>query len=255
MYYDGNELYRYLVEQNLTDRYFWVSGNMWTLLYSDSDGQPLLLCFVSRADREEDLDQPATVEEIQAFRRFSLLANRSGLPLVSLRFVEGFERPCETFRFKVYRAGTAAERVSSEELLARLKELGLPLQDEAAEKRVNDKVSSSFHQWQRTHMGSRVIATDLDLIRFSEGEIDTLYELKRSYLALDEWNPFRTDRVNYLAGANLARMLGISYRVVYNVRHTKPEFYDDISQLKVYDMNQGWPGECLGQFAVEDYFN
>lgn len=255
MYYDGNELYRYLVEQRRTDRYFWVSGDMWTLLYSDSDGQPLLLCFVSRADREDELDDPATVEEARAFQWFRVLADRTGLPLISLRFAEEFEQPCRTFRFRAYRAGVAAERISSEELLNRLKKLGLPLQETAAGKKVNDRASSSFHLWQRAHMGSRVVATDLDLIRFCEGEVDTLYELKRSYLALDDWSPFRADRVNYLAGANLARMLGADYRVVYNVRYTKPEFYDDISQVKVYNMDQGWPGECLGLFAVEDYFN
>ena len=45
MYYQGNELYRYLLEQGLSDRYFWASGNMWTLLYSNRDGTPVMLCF------------------------------------------------------------------------------------------------------------------------------------------------------------------------------------------------------------------
>lgn len=254
MYYNGNELYRYLVEQKLTDRYFWVAGDMWMLLYSDSDGRPILLCFVCRVDCEEELDRPVTAEECRAFRRFRCLADQTGLPLISLRFAEESEHPCKTFRFKAYGEGVPSRRISSAELLKRLKELGLPLRAAEAEKPVNDKPSSSFHLWQRIHMGSRVTATDLDLLRFHGDKVETLYELKRSYKSLDEWEPYPEDRANYRAGACFAGMLGVNYRVVYNVRHTRPEYYDDISRLKVYDMDRGWPGKCLGQFAVEDYF-
>lgn len=254
MYYSGNELYRYLVEHDLTDRYFWVSGDMWSIMYSDVNGLPLLLCFVCRVDSDEELDRAVTREEAQVFSRLRCLADKTGLPLISLRFAETCEHPCETFRFKVYGEGAPSKRISSAELLNRLKELGLPVQAAVASKQVNDKASSAFHLWQRTHFGNRLIATDLDLIRFCGDAVDTLYELKRSHTKLDKWEPYPEDRFNYRAGAHFARLLGANYRVVYNVRHTRPEYFDDISHLKIYDMSQGWPGKCLGQFAVEDYF-
>ena len=255
MYYTGNELYRYLIEQHLTDRFFWVSEDMWALLYSDAAGQPLLLCFVSRVEYENELDEPAASEEIWAFRRFALLADQADLPLISLRFAAEPGRACRSFRFKQYHADRQACRISPGRLLEIFREFGLSLQGENADKPVNDQASSSFHLWQRAHMGKQVIAVDLDLVRFCGDRVDTLYELKRSRVPLQEWKPFENDRANYMAGAQLARRLGAEYRAVYNVRHTQPEFWDDISRLKVYDMGRGWPGEYLGQFNVEDYFN
>lgn len=254
MYYTGNEIYRYLIEQHLTDRFFWLAEDMWALLYSDAAGQPLLLCFVSRVKYESELDSPATAEEAQGFRRFALLAKQADLPLISLRFAAEPGRSCKSFRFRKYQGGQPACRVSPEQLLEILREFGLPMKGKSTEKPVNDQASSSFHMWQRAHMGKQVVAVDLDLVRFCGERVDTLYELKRSWLPLQDWAPFENDKSNYLAAAQLARRLGAEYHAVYNVRHTQPEYWDDISRLKVYDMGGGWPGKCLGQFNVEDYF-
>lgn len=254
MYYTGNEIYRYLIERHLTDCFFWLAEDMWALLYSDAAGKPLLLCFVSRVAYESELDSPATEEEAQAFRRFVLLAKQADLPLISLRFAAEPDRACKSFRFKKYQGGQPASRVSPDRLLEILRELGLPVRGENAGKPVNDQASSSFHMWQRAHMGKQVIAVDLDLVRFCGERVDTLYELKRSWVPLQDWAPFENDKSNYLAVARLAQRLGAEYHAVYNVRHTEPEYWDDISRLKVYDMVRGWPGEFLGQFNVEDYF-
>ena len=254
MYYQGNELYRYLLEHGLSDQYFWVSGNMWTLLYSNSDGTPVTLCFASKVDREEELTQPPTPEEIRAFRQFCLLAKQAQLPLFSLRFVDDGLHACERFLFKEYQGGEPSQVIPSGQLLAWLREHGLQFQGDSTKKDINDASSSSFHIWQREHMGNSVIATDIDLMRMESGRVDTIYELKRSYLPLEKWKPFENDRANYRAGLFLAQRAGAEYRIVYNVRHTKPEFFDDVSRLKIFCLDQGWPADTLGEYAIEDYF-
>ena len=254
MYYQGNELYRYLLEHDLGDRYFWVSGNMWTLLYSNLDGTPVTLCFASRVDQEEELTRKPTSEEIRAFQKFCLLAQRAQLPLFSLRFVDDGAHACEFFWFREYRSSDPAQLISSAQLLDWLRKQGLNFQGDCAKKDVNDKVSSSFHLWQRERMGSSVIAADLDLMRMKNGAVDTSYELKLSCLPLEKWTPFGTDRANYRAGCCLARRAGANYRIVYNVRHTKPEFFDDVSRLKIFSLDQGWPPAELGEYGIEDYF-
>lgn len=254
MYYQGNELYRYLLEQGLSDRYFWASGNMWTLLYSNRDGTPVMLCFASRVDREEELTRPSTWEEAGAFQKFCLLAKQARLPLFSLRFVDDALHACERFLFKEFQGGVPAHVISSEQLLAWLGEHGLNVQRDAVKKDINDASSSPFHIWQRKHMGGSVIATDLDLMEIETGRINTIYELKRSYLPLETWTPYEADLANYRAGYALARRAGADYRIVYNVRQTRPEFWDDISRLKIFSLDQGWPAAELGNYAIEDYF-
>ena len=134
MYYGGNEIYKYLTEQGLNGRYFWTAGNMWTMLYSHQDGTPLLLCLISRVDREAELTQPATEEEIWAFRRFRVLARQAELPLLCLRFVED-GRPCEQFFCR--EAGSEAPGciLTSDQLLELLGSYGLSLLGKGQKKR------------------------------------------------------------------------------------------------------------------------
>lgn len=251
-FYQGNGIYQYLWERELFGRYFWASGNMWTLLYANLDGEPVTLCFASRVDREEELLRPATEEEAQVYRPFRRLAEQAQMPLFTLRFVED-GLPCRQFHVKLH-GDKLSRLVSSEELLDWLRQTGLRFQGGAAHKQVNDRPSSSFHLWQRIHMGTSIVAADLDLMRMEGERFDTLYELKRSFQSLEAWTPYGADRVNYLAQLQLARRAGAKFQTVYNVRHTKPSFFDDVSRLKIYDMDQGWPGTCLGETAIEDYF-
>lgn len=254
MYYHGNEIYRYLLEHDLSDRYFWVSGTMWTLLYSNPDGTPVTFCFASRVDGEQELTRPSTPEETRAFRQFCLLAKQAELPLFSLRFVDDGCHACEHFLFREFQGGAPSQVIPSGQLLTWLRERGLMFRGDSTGKDLNDRSSSSFHIWQRENMGNSVIATDLDLMRIENGRVDTIYELKRSYLPLETWRPFEDDRANYRAGLCLARRAGADYRIVYNVRQTKPEFFDDVSRLKIFSLDHGWPAAALGEYAIEDYF-
>ncbi len=253
MYYQGNELYRYLREQGLRDPYFWVAGTMWTLLYSNADGTPVTLCFVSRVDREEELTRPSTPEEKRAFRPLRLLARQAKLPLFSLRFVDDGLHPCDHFYFQAYQSGEPARVITSAQLLAWFAECGLEFQRGPAKKELNKKASSAFHVWQREHLGN-VIVIDFDLLRVQNDRVDTIYELKRSHLSLETWRPFLADKADYLAESRFAQQAGADFRIVYNVRHTEPEFFDDVSRLKVFSLEQGWPAEELGEYAIEDYF-
>ena len=255
MYYQGNGIYQYLLQHDLCGRYFWTSGNLWTLLYANSDGTPAALCFASRVESEEELTMPPTPEETRAFQTFALLARQAELPLFSIRFVGSGDHSCEKFFFREYHGGEPGRLITPGQLLDWLKDQGLNIQSTTTEKEINNCSSSSFHDWQREHMGKSVIAVDLDLMRVGDGRIDALYELKRSWMSLDRWKPFESDRANYLAQLHLAQRAGADFQVVYNVRRTEPELIDDVSQLKIFSLDRGWPADELKECAIEKFFS
>jgi hypothetical protein len=123
-----------------------------------------------------------------------------------------------------------------------------------AQKSINDKSSSPYHDWQRSNMGSSVIATDIDLLRFEGQNPIEILELKRSYKALEEWEPYHRDYKNFLLLSKLARKRDLAFYIVYNHR-TKSPFYDDISRLKIFEFDHRMTTYCrlMGYRTIQQF--
>ena len=71
--------------------------------------------------------------------------------------------------------------LSDMDLRERFEQYGLTMNEKRAKKSINDKGSSTYHEWQRTHMGDSILAVDIDLLRLDNGRISEIIELKRSH--------------------------------------------------------------------------
>ena len=116
-------------------------------------------------------------------------------------------------------------------------ELGLPVPKGGTKKLINDASSSAFHKWQRQNLGA-ITVSDLDLFRtktsFHHAEF---IELKRSYIDVESWRPFRADFPNFLLMNSVARRCGVALTIAYNVRHKNP-LNDDPSVISLFGFSE-----------------
>lgn len=63
----------------------------------------------------------------------------------------------------------------------------------------NKRTAGGFHDWSRANLPERFKKQDLDIVITSDGVTPKyLIELKRSYINLDGWTPFKDDLRNYV---------------------------------------------------------
>ena len=108
-------------------------------------------------------------------------------------------------------------------------------------KPVNRYTSSEFHDWVRGALPSRLVIQDIDAWALpiadpNKGDFApiALIELKRSYLTVEEWRPYRADLPNYSALLWLARAAGVPLYVVY---FRKGVEIDDATLLHIFRLD------------------
>ena len=231
-YYRGNALYDYISSTG-TQRFKFVSGNMWQLIYGDDKCNPKLLALVVGVDKFEPDSLPTEVEE--PFLLLKSLGDKCGIPTKIICF-DSSEPSVENVW--VYEdAESEAKEVSMAELTDIFGSVGLPTSNSSTAKYLNDRTSSAYHKWQRASLGRSLTVSDIDLWKLDEdGNPHSIYELKRSFYGLDRWQPFRDDYRNFQLVSNLANCSEVGFQIVYNVRHKNP-FRDDVSKLKLFEVN------------------
>ena len=101
--------------------------------------------------------------------------------------------------------------------------------------------------------------TDIDLFRMGEatGEIEAIYELKRSRYGLDQWSPYPNDFTNFNVLLALAEAVGARFRIVYNVYDYEdgPNGHrrnDDASRISTFSYSRQ-DGGTTRRLAVMDF--
>ncbi len=231
-YYQSNALYDYF-KKNYTPHFKFVSGNLWQLIYGASNCSPKLLVLASGISNNK-LDSKFSEDELEAFKTLEELSERTKIPLRFVRFIINEREVNEVFTFINNENG----RIVSMDTLSQLfGQSGLPISQTPTGKYLNDVESSAYHKWQRACLGSSLKVSDLDLLRFSnENKITHLYELKRSYYSLENWEPFSVDYNNFRLVSRLMKKANIKFQIIYNVRKKNP-WHDDISKLKIFDVD------------------
>lgn len=204
-------------------------GNMWLLTYGNADCEPKVVTVVS----EKELGHKITGEEKRAVNIARRIVAGTDIPMNFIRF-----RPESNIDKVLYwEPGMDRIRViSSSELKNRFSRYGLKMNRLMAQKSINDKSSSPYHDWQRNNMGSAVIVADIDLLRVKGNEPTEILELKRSYISVDNWKPFRQDYNNFILLSKLARRRDIDFYIIYNRRNKNP-FIDDVSRVKIFEFD------------------
>lgn len=246
-YYTGNGVYDFLAACKERTNFFWTSANLWLLVYGDENYDPRVLTVASG----NQLDIPITEDEKRAVHVAMQLTENTDVPVNFIRFDPN--KPIEQVRY----CAQGMEQIpiiSSLELQNRFSRFGLKMNNMHAQKSINDRSSSPYHQWQRTHMGNSVTVSDIDLLRFENGILKEIIELKRSYINLDQWKPYQDDYPNFILISKLARKKELGFYIVYNHR-TKMPFYDDVSKLKIFEFDHGVPEQCklLGYKTIQQF--
>lgn len=265
-YYQGNEVYNYLHRQNPLGRFFWMSRDKWMLVYGDGHNEPKVVSVVTQGDITEDWNE----HEKNALKVAKNIIKNTDVALSFIRYNPEEKlrevRYCEFDKTKPLRE-SAPEIISMKELKEKFAAFGLHVLRDEVKKGINDKSSSSYHDWQRKNLGSDITVADMDLLRLSRGKdsegqnaynVSEIIELKRSGDSLDEWEPYREDYDNFIMLLKLAIKAGIGFYILYNYRCKNP-FLDDISRLKLfrfqYKENVEWKtySELVGYGNMEAF--
>ena len=168
-YYVGNGVYDFLSRCKEKENFFWTSGNLWILVYGDSNYEPKVVTVASG----NPLNIVITEAEMKAVKVARQLVEGTDIGVNFVRF-----NPCKPINQVAYwNPGMARiPIISSEELKNRFRQYGLEMNEMSAHKSINDKSSSPYHDWQRAHMGDSVIVADIDLIRYQGEEIREIIE-------------------------------------------------------------------------------
>ena len=252
-YYRGNAIYNHIAQNELNNFKF-VSGNMWQLVYGDKNCIPKVLVLVI-GSTNHSYNAPFSVDEITAFNLLNKLSIKAKLPIGIIKF-NSDENDIEKVKFH----GSLTEpetEISMSELTEKFNSIGIPTSNTPTRKYLNDKISSAYHKWQRASLGSSITVSDIDLWKVNDnGDIETFYELKRSFYSIDRWKPFTDDYRNFQIVSNLAQLSEVDFDIVYNVRQKNP-FKDDISTIKVFsvDFTQKPPISLKGIYSQNEFFN
>ena len=246
-YYTNNALYERL-EKTGGHNFCWASGNSWILLYGDTSGNPRLIIFAA-GKSIRTLDDTGKERLKTAFSAARELAKCASLPFGVIEFDDRVE--------EISQVSLNNKVVSLDKLKAWFSTFGLTDNGDGGHtplKSINDTASSAYHNWQRSALG-RITVTDIDMLRFDTktGAPASIYELKRSFISLEEWAPFRDDYPNYNILSTLATMARVEFRVVYNVRHTQPQFFDDVSRLHIFSYSRQTGPSSLSVVSFDDF--
>ena len=91
--------------------------------------------------------------------------------------------------------------------------------------------------------------------RVSENNIPTeIFELKRSYIDIESWSPFKQDYNNFRLLSNLALLTNLKFKIIYYVRQKNP-WVEDISKIKVFNVNfnRKVPINLWGIYQLNDF--
>ena len=248
-YYAGNGIYNYLIECDHRDEFYWTSGNMWLLVYGNEDYEPNVVTIAS-----ENMLSPNFIDvEKRAIKVARKITEGTDIPINFIRFSPN--KRIESVQYWETGMKNLPE-ITSGELKNRFMAYGLKMNQLSANKSINDKSSSLYHDWQRQNLGNSVIVADIDLIRLDGDAPREILELKRSYISMESWNPYVQDYNSFLLLSKLAKKRQLAFYIIYNHR-TKNPFYDDVSRLKVFEFDHRMATyyRMIGYRSVQQFEN
>ncbi|MBL7911664.1 MAG: hypothetical protein JNJ41_11460 [Bacteroidia bacterium] len=228
-YYKSNALYEHLTNIN-NPKFTFCSGNIWQLVYGDSNSNPKLLVLLIGIKQSEigGLFDPNQ----SAYRNLKYVSDNSKIPLIVVQFINDVP---EIENVYVLKDDHHFISISLIELTEIFKNNGLPIKASSTAKYLNDKSSSAYHNWQRNSLGYNITVTDIDLWEIQNLIPQSVFELKRSYINMESWKPYTDDYANFRLLANLVIPIGIGFKIIYNKRIKIP-FTDIIDPLKIFDV-------------------
>lgn len=243
-YYKTNAIYVEL-EKRGSVPFVWTSGNAWILLYANSAASVRVVAFVTgKSTTKSGEDQRLRLEAARATA--VAMATAAGVPFAAIEFDDEAE--------SIDSVTLNGIAVSLDELKAWFAKAGLPVQGPTTSKTINDASSSAYHNWQRANLGA-IKVSDIDLVRLAPKTkaATEIFELKRSFIALEKWKPYTVDYQNFNVLADLATRVGVRLTIAYNVRVTKPVFVDDAARISLFAYSRDAGARSLGEISFDEF--
>lgn len=227
MEYSGNAIYKYVHDEGLD--YYYSAEYTWMLVYGNAASIPKIFVFVSKVG---DIRQSYSTEEKNDANKAFSIAKYLKLPFLFVRFMVNSEAVV------IWEGNIRKWRKLSYSQLRDLYERYGVVEPGTAKKRVNQYLSSPYHDWQRRNLG-RITVSDFDLMKYVDGEVQEIIELKRSKISPDVWKPYTKDYPNFallintIVGSGKRIPLTLFYNLMRAGQRGMRE--EDISRIKVYD--------------------
>lgn len=230
IYYEGNELYRYIREKNLINFKFF-SGNIWQLVYGDIKSNPVLLVLaIGLPDTDKSII--LTPEILDAWNLMKTISEKSKTPLLLVQFSNDLD---EIENVNVSTDGKSFRKMTMVEVTELFHNYGLPTSNTPTRKAKNDKESSVYHSWQRQNLGRDLTVSDIDLWKLDEfGNVTTIFELKRSKISIERWQPYKEDYKNFILLIKICKLSGNEFKIAYNYMSPNAPRVEEISRIKVF---------------------
>ena len=227
MEYTGNAIYDYVYDEDLD--YYYSAEHTWMLVYGNAASIPKIMVIASKVD---NVSSGWIGEERNEANKAYSIAKYLRLPFIIVRFMVNSEV------VRVWEENAGEWRTLTYDQLRDIFEGYGVVQPGTARKRVNQYTSSPYHDWQRTNLG-RITVSDFDLIKYVDGEVKEIIELKRSKIPLDSWNPYSNDYPNFALLINTIVGSGknIPFSLYYNLMRDGHMGMreEDLSRIKVFD--------------------
>lgn len=242
-YYKGNAIYTELEKQGDIP-FVWTSENSWILLYGDSTANVKLIAAV-QGQSINNADSKTLSRIIDTQIKASELAETARIPFITIEFDDEAE--------VIDSAKVDGRAISLGELKNRFHKAGLPVTGGSTSKAINKAASSAYHEWQRTNLGA-IKVSDIDLMRLDskKNKVKEIYELKRSYIALEKWRPYPADFPNFDVIEYLISRVDVRFTILYNVRSTSP-FHDDPSRVALFSYSHKGGPKSLGILSFDAF--
>ncbi|MGF0065940.1 hypothetical protein ACQRCQ_11950 [Lachnospiraceae bacterium SGI.085] len=227
MEYMGNAIYDYVYNEDLD--YYYSAEHNWMLVYGNSASIPKIMVFASKV---ADINSDGTADEMKEANKALSIARYLKLPFIFVRFMVNNDL------VGIWEESVGKWQTVTYDQLRDIYERYGVVQPGTARKRVNQYTSSPYHDWQRNNLG-RITVSDFDLIKYNNGQVQEIIELKRSKIPLNTWTPYPNDYPNFALLINTIVGSGkdISFTLYYNLMRAGQMGMrvEDTSQIKVFD--------------------
>ncbi len=235
-FYRGNEIYNFISN---VKRYRFPSGNFWFLVYGEKNGcQPKLLIALSGYEAKEFKNRTLKINEIDFIEYIKQISKRTDVPWIYVRFNVADENMNELMFMDENRR---LSLINIEFYKNILEYFGLNLVDKNIQtKDFNTGGPSNIYQIWQMKISDTMISSDIDLFKINEdNEITDVYELKRSKINIEKWEPFKIDYHNFQLLNNLLTKANIKFHIVYNeyLQNTNGR-KDYIQKVKIFDVKE-----------------
>lgn len=251
-YYIGNAFYDYVDKK--MDNFVYAKENLWLLVYGNKRCEPKVIIVLSALDKESYKAEKFSPAETEIVYYATQISEKSGIPWIYVSFIKDEKK---LSKVKVYspKKDLLYKEISPDELAEIYKSFDLFIVKKESGKTINKQYSNVYQKWQMT-IGYGLTGSDIDIMKVKKGNIESVYELKRSHIAIEKWRPYPADFHNFVLLSKLFLKCGIKFYIVYNYRKETP-FFDDISKLKVYKIDASKRNfyEEIGIFSTNEFFN